>query len=213
VQQQYATGTINGVNLWTGLATYLTDGTVLPFVPQPTFAPLMPRLVTNMARGDFSDAVQYLEAIHWDKPSTNNGLMSAAMVCSFAQAGSSPAKIAASATMLPLSIRAGVVAAYTASLASCSAWHLPSVAPVNHTFFRSTIPTLVLSGRYDPAGSPAQTQVLAHMLGDAYLVPVPSGHHAVEVGGCPDQIARAFLANPKHKPATSCVAGMAVHWQ
>ena len=212
VQKRFEIGTITGADLWTGLATYLTDGAILPFVPDPTFAPLVPRLITTMARGDFSDAVQYLEAIHWDKPSSDNGLMNAAMVCSFAQSGSSPAKIAASATMLPATIRADVVAAYTAGLASCSSWRLPSIADANHSYFHSTIPTLLLSGRYDPAGSPAQTQVLARMLGHAYLVPVPSGHHAVEAGGCPDEIARVFLANPKQRPATRCLAGMTVQW-
>lgn len=212
-QKRFATGTIDGADLWTGLATYLTDDTVLPFVPQPTFAPLVPRLITHMARGDFSDVVQYLEAIHWDKPSTDNSLMNAAMVRSFAQSCSSPDKIAAGATTLPPSIRTDAVAFYAAGLASCTAWHLPMIAAVNHTYFRSEIPTLPLSGRYDSAGSPAQTQVLARMLGNAYLVPVPSGHYAAEVGGCPDEIARAFLASPDQKPDTSCVAQMTVHWK
>jgi pimeloyl-ACP methyl ester carboxylesterase len=213
VQKSYATATLTGVGLWTSLATYLMDSTVLPFVPQPTLAPLVPRLITDMAKGDFSDAVQYLEAIHFDQPSTQSGLMAASMVCSFNEAGNSPATIAASAKVLPASIRAGAVAYYASSLASCTAWDVPSIAAVNHTYFRSAIPTLLLSGRYDPVASPEKTQALATTLWHAYLVPVPLGHHAVEVGGCPDRVVRAFLANPNQKPDTSCVAQMTVHWQ
>jgi hypothetical protein len=201
------------MDLWNGLVSYLDDHTVLPFVPQPLFAPLVPRMITHMARGNFDDVVKYLQTIGWDKPSTQNGLMALSMECSFNQPGVIRAKIAASAKALPTSIRSTVVANQVNGLAQCSTWHVPNIGAVNHTDFHSAIPTLLFSGRYDPRGSPAKTQALADTLGNADLVPVPSGHHPIEVGGCPDLITQAFLANPTQKPDTSCVAQMTVNWK
>ncbi len=73
----------------------------------------------------------------------------------------------------------------------------------------AAVPTLVLGGRYDPVTPPAWGRALAEALPDAHFVELPVGHAAAGSDDCPRDLVVAFLADPTHRPATDCVAGMA----
>ena len=90
---------------------------------------------------------------------------------------------------------------------------MPSTPAVNHTYFHSAIPSLLLPGPYDTKTSPAQVYPLAQHLGHAYVVPLPTMSHEITWSGCPATIIGEFLDHPNRKPDSSCTADMTVVWQ
>jgi pimeloyl-ACP methyl ester carboxylesterase len=140
--------------------------------------------------------------------------MKASMNCSDAQSRASAATIAAHYLTVPASVRSAVIASEVGALKACAIWDVPSIAAVNHTYFHSAIPTLLLSGKYDPKTPPVLARALAPKLGHAYFVLIPTGSHVVVgYGACQDSIASAFLAHPNQKPDTSCVRQLTMTWQ
>ncbi|NCC61144.1 MAG: hypothetical protein EOM12_09410, partial [Verrucomicrobiae bacterium] len=77
----------------------------------------------------------------------------------------------------------------------------------------SSIPTLVINGAYDTqTGTNWAIEVASH-LPNGYLVLVPTvGHGVMQGGACPQQIIRAFLADPTQRPDTSCLASLALDY-
>ncbi|HEU5089268.1 MAG TPA: alpha/beta hydrolase, partial [Roseiflexaceae bacterium] len=94
-----------------------------------------------------------------------------------------------------------------AFLENCQIWGVPEVdapldAPVN-----SSIPTLVLNGRFDPITPPVNGEHVAASLSHATNVVFGySGHGALGSGSCPNTIVRDFLRNPLQTPDLECVA-------
>jgi pimeloyl-ACP methyl ester carboxylesterase len=139
--------------------------------------------------------------------------MKESMTCSGDQSRTSPAVIAARLQSVPVSVRSAVIASEIADLKSCAVWHVPSIAAINHTYFHSAIPTLLLTGKYDPKTPPSLAQALAPKLGHAYVIVMPTlSHVVVGYGTCPDSIASNFLTNPNRKPVAGCVASLTMPW-
>ena len=84
---------------------------------------------------------------------------------------------------------------------------------MDHTYFHSAIPTLLLPGPYDTKTSPAQAYPLARHLGHSYVVLLPTMSHEIDWSGCPAEIIGEFLDHPNRKPDTSCTDGMVMAWQ
>jgi pimeloyl-ACP methyl ester carboxylesterase len=201
---RYVTGTFRAVDVWSGLGEVLANPRMVPYVPQ---------MIAGVARGDYRAAVQYAEASQSQQYPDSAG-MKESMNCSDGQSRSSPATIAAHYQNVPAAVRDAVIASQVAFLKSCNVWRVPSIAAVNHTYFRSAIPTMLLSGRYDTKTPLPLARALAPRLGHAYLVDVPTlSHLVVGFGACPDSIASAFLASPNRKPNTRCLAQMKMIWQ
>lgn len=73
----------------------------------------------------------------------------------------------------------------------------------------SDVPTLIMSGEFDPITPPAWGQRAAATLSSAYVYEYPGvGHGASAVPGCPQQMFVAFLENPAFPPDDACLAGM-----
>ena len=73
----------------------------------------------------------------------------------------------------------------------------------------SAIPTLILSGEYDPITPPAASLRAAQTLRDSYRFVFPgTGHGVYQTGPCPDRIVGAFEDDPTHRPDATCIAAM-----
>jgi hypothetical protein len=71
----------------------------------------------------------------------------------------------------------------------------------------SDIPTLLLSGQFDPITPPAFAQAAAAGLSNATAVVDPAGSHGVAfVSTCVNSIIGAFLDDPTSAPDSSCLA-------
>jgi pimeloyl-ACP methyl ester carboxylesterase len=91
----------------------------------------------------------------------------------------------------------------------CRMWDVDDLGPKMDEPVVSDIPTLVLSGYFDPITPPAYAEEAAQTLANSYDYVVPwGGHGAATSGTCQDSIILAFLRNPATPPdaAAACLA-------
>lgn len=94
---------------------------------------------------------------------------------------------------------------------ACKFWPVKSVPVVQKEPVRSTIPTLILQGEYDPVSPPANGMLTASTLSKGYFFLFPGvGHYVLgsHASNCPTEITNAFLENPTKKPDASCISNM-----
>jgi pimeloyl-ACP methyl ester carboxylesterase len=107
------------------------------------------------------------------------------------------------AAMYPDSILGGL--AYRA----CSEWGAGRAGPSANEPVLSDLPTLLMTGEFDPITPPAWGQQTAAHLANAYFFEYPGvGHGASALPGCPQQMFVAFLEAPLSPPDDACMAGM-----
>lgn len=71
------------------------------------------------------------------------------------------------------------------------------------------IPTLILSGAFDPVTPSVWAEAVAQTLPNSFYVQFPTLGHGIALDACPAQIAVAFLNTPTKQPDTSCVQPLA----
>jgi pimeloyl-ACP methyl ester carboxylesterase len=98
-----------------------------------------------------------------------------------------------------------------ATKALCAAWKVRDLAPVLNKPVTSTVPTLVLNGRFDPITPPANGILVAQTLVNSTVITVPTtAHGAFPAGGaCISQIMGTFVDHPLLPVDTKCVDNMA----
>ena len=75
---------------------------------------------------------------------------------------------------------------------------------------KSDVPTLVVSGEFDPMTPPAWAEDAAKTLSKSFYFNVPrAGHGATISEDCPRSILLAFLDNPTQKPDSACLTEQA----
>jgi pimeloyl-ACP methyl ester carboxylesterase len=99
-------------------------------------------------------------------------------------------------------------------LAACSMWKVRPGASAVHATANSQIPTLVLTGRFDPWSPPKLTRKLGRSLRNASFLDVPNwGFNPVGDIECATAIRNAWLDEPASPPTmTSCLHGLRVRF-
>jgi pimeloyl-ACP methyl ester carboxylesterase len=93
--------------------------------------------------------------------------------------------------------------------ALCDVWQAGNADPIENEPVSSTIPTLVLSGEYDPITPPAWGRLAADQLAEATFLLFPGVGHGVTVSAdCPRQIMFGFLDDPPSTPDVGCMSDM-----
>jgi pimeloyl-ACP methyl ester carboxylesterase len=106
---------------------------------------------------------------------------------------------------LPDQLRA-LIDGVTQQFADCVTWDVPAADAIENEPVASVIPTLLLSGAYDPVTPPSWGDAAAaYLLASTHVVFPDMGHATVDIRPCPTQIALAFLADPWSTPDASCV--------
>ena len=91
----------------------------------------------------------------------------------------------------------------------CQFWKVKLMPVEQHQAVISTLPTLVVSGEYDPITSPAGAQEVASHLSQSYYYLFSSqGHGELYSSHCADQIIFDFEDDPDQQPDSSCIAHM-----
>lgn len=94
----------------------------------------------------------------------------------------------------------------TDTYAACDVWAVPPAASVENLVVESDIPTLVLSGDYDPITPPGWGRAVANSLDNSFYFELPGvGHGVIISEPCGEVIAHNFLTNPEEDPKSSCV--------
>jgi pimeloyl-ACP methyl ester carboxylesterase len=89
----------------------------------------------------------------------------------------------------------------------CQFWKVKPVPIEQKQPVFSDIPTLVLSGEYDPITPPSNGQEVANNLSHSYYFLFPGQTHGEQYNSlCADQIISAFEDNPDQPPDSTCVS-------
>ena len=90
----------------------------------------------------------------------------------------------------------------------CSLWNIPASDAVENEAVVSSIPTLLLSGGYDPVTPPKWAELAAETLSVHYLYEFQKLSHGVmRSDPCALQIALGFLDDPFNEPDATCFPG------
>lgn len=97
--------------------------------------------------------------------------------------------------------------------AICAVWQA-AIAPQSETeAIFSEIPTLIMTGNYDPITPPSWGRIAGETLPNSTFTEFPGvGHAAIDGGECPLAIALAFLDNPRAPLDLSCISTMSVQF-
>ncbi len=91
----------------------------------------------------------------------------------------------------------------------CQAWGVPAAPDSEGTPVTSSVPTLVLSGQFDPATPPAWGQQAASTLSNGHFFELPYAGHGSSIDQpCPRTMALSFFDNPSVAPDSSCLKQM-----
>lgn len=91
----------------------------------------------------------------------------------------------------------------------CENWLSVTPDPLENEAVTSSIPTLILVGKYDSATPPRWGTLAAQTLSRSYLYEFPGvGHVALKGGACPTGIMLDFLDQPVSAPDTGCIKTM-----
>jgi pimeloyl-ACP methyl ester carboxylesterase len=91
----------------------------------------------------------------------------------------------------------------------CRIWNVPPVPLEVRTPVSSAVPTLVMSGEFDPITPPDWGRHAAETLERSYHFEYPGiGHGASGVDGCPRQMMIDFIHQPENSPDQTCISAM-----
>jgi hypothetical protein len=118
-----------------------------------------------------------------------------------------PDQVAAAARELHPAIRAGVTRQFVSTFEICEDWGAPAASRTVHTPVASDVPTLLLSGEFDPGTPPAFAELAAATLEHHYSYVLPYlGHTDGFFSYCHASLVSAFLDDPAHAPDSTCIA-------
>ena len=89
----------------------------------------------------------------------------------------------------------------------CDLWQAEARPPIANSPVESDIPTLLLSGNFDPITPPAYASLAHETLSTSYNFVLPHvGHGVLRSDDCAVDIAVAFIETPSAEPDGSCIA-------
>jgi pimeloyl-ACP methyl ester carboxylesterase len=91
----------------------------------------------------------------------------------------------------------------------CLVWEAPPADESVTEPITSSVPVLVLAGRFDPITPPEWGRQIADAQPTAYYVEFPHIGHGATGDSCANEIVAAFLTDPATEPDTSCVGSIA----
>lgn len=195
---RYGPVLLNGDGLagWLFTAQYVTQ-----------LIPVLPEVIMQVSKGDFS----YLSQLYGELVLRNDISygMYYSVECGEDMAYTNEQDLEQAVNVLRPEIREGNLASLQADFSVCEVWGQNAVPTVQKQAVVSTVPTLVLSGEYDPITPAANGQLVMKTLSHSYFFLFPAtGHGVFLTGQCPDTVMESFLTNPQQKPMETCVTGL-----
>ncbi|MEM8533119.1 MAG: alpha/beta hydrolase [Chloroflexota bacterium] len=163
--------------------------------------PALPKVIYDARDGEFTFLAQILPVIYFDR--TFSIGMYYSVVCA-EDADIDPANLTFE-DLYPEVAEDGVLS-IEAITQVCEIWDVEELNPSVDEPVTSEIPTLLLSGRFDPITPPAFAELAASTLEQSYLFTFPTvGHGAAMDGECPASIIHSFLEDPELPPDATCI--------
>jgi pimeloyl-ACP methyl ester carboxylesterase len=98
---------------------------------------------------------------------------------------------------------------------ACAVWDVAAGDEIENEPVTSDVPTLLMSGQFDPITPPSHGELAAETLPNSFVVELPAvGHDPVaSAGGCGFEIMLAFLGDPETEPDTACTDDLEVEFR
>ena len=187
----------NDLVLWLQQSLYHTQ-----FISQ------LPAVIFQIRNHDYEQLVFILGYLIDDTMSWG---MFYSVMCGEDAAFTTPQALKTSVQGLPPQAQPALLDIVMSWFSVCQFWGVKPVPAIQKEPVRSTIPTLILQGEYDPVTPPTNGMLAAQTLSKNYFFLFPGVGHGVvasDIGTCPTDITNAFLENPAEKPNASCISSM-----
>ncbi len=168
--------------------------------------PMLPAAIVQISKGDYTFLTRFADYL------TDQGIsdgMYYSVECGEDMAFTTLQNLDTSVDVLRPEIRYAILASLQSAFAVCQVWGQQAVPAVQKQPVTSSIPTLILSGEYDPITPSSNGQLLEKTLSKSLFFLFPAtGHGVFDTNDCPDSIISAFLQNPTEKPTAACILSM-----
>jgi pimeloyl-ACP methyl ester carboxylesterase len=187
--------------------TTLLDGdTLVDVLFQAFYLPdsyaIFPKLVDNLEAGDYTFVRGIWPLFAFDR-SISEGMYFSVICAEDADFAPSDAVLEGVRPIFAARA-AGELQTY---LDACEIWQVNQLPSEIDDAVNSDVPTLLLSGHYDPITPPLFAAVAAGSLQNGYSYVNPTGSHGVAFNdACMDDIVRQFMESPEKEPDAACLA-------
>lgn len=159
----------------------------------PTTIPDLPRLIDTFSRGDLAAIAPWVGPVFTGNPSRSEGL-ALSVACSeswpFAKRSTLADSVAQAAPY-------GDAAAYALEWGICDAWRVPPISAVDAIAVSGTVPTLLLTGSFDPITPPEYAYIAAATLTNGRVIEFRAGSHSIlTTEACAPPLVTRFIDKP-----------------
>ncbi len=176
------------------------QGALFQMVYAGSLIPGLPRMIYDAREGRFDFLSNILSILIFDR--TMSYGMYYSVLCA-EDADFDPAQQDLSG--LPAQIAAAEAGDAVEFLQVCQDWQVLPLAPPVDDPVVSQVPTLILSGAFDPITPASYAEEAARTLPNSFSYVFPAGGHGQMLdGGCADRMILAFLDDPNAPPDTAC---------
>lgn len=176
------------------------EGVLFQLMYSTDFIPLLPKTLNDLEAGRYTTLSLVLSSIAFDRT------FSIGMYNSVICAEDADFEVSDIQTQgIHPRLAEGAALEHGLFLEMCELWNVPELGPSLDEPTISDIPTLLLSGRFDPITPPAFAEAAAANLSTSYNYTFPTTAHSALGNGCADKIVTAFLAAPTTEPDSSCL--------
>jgi pimeloyl-ACP methyl ester carboxylesterase len=173
------------------------------------FIPYLPMAIYQVYSGNYSLISRFYGELMYPSSNSLSYAMSFSVQCGEEMPFASQQQLIQSMALLRPQLRAAMVSNLLSSYQICQFWGEKPVDAQQKLPVQSSLPTLILSGEYDPITPTANARLAQQTLPKSYLVVFPgTGHGAFLSDPCPGTIMEEFMLNPQQKPDDSCLATM-----
>lgn len=172
--------------------------------------PQLPTLIYDTYQGNYALLTQ-LEARRLGRQGGFSHAMYFSVQCSEEIAFATPDEVYSTVAAFPRlsTFFSGILENTPSIFTLCSAWGVYPPDPIENEPVQSDIPTLLLTGEYDPITPPEWGHLAAQTLRTGFHYKFAgTGHAVVTRGACPYGMIQAFLNNPTVAPAGECAAAL-----
>jgi pimeloyl-ACP methyl ester carboxylesterase len=172
--------------------------------------PLLPEIIFNIRDGNYDTLASLFASFLASKEYISTG-MYLSVLCSEEMPFTTPEELATACEEYPKlqGLLHHICDPDEGICTICEIWDTSETDPIENEPVNSNIPTLVLSGEYDPVTPPAWGKLIAETLDNSFYYELPgAGHGVISGGACPFSITLAFLNDPTTEPDRSYIAEM-----
>ena len=188
---------LTGDTLTSTVIQALYDTTALGFLPE---------IIAHTASGDYGPLADLTSRLLSIYKQISYG-MNASVQCAEEEPFTSPAIMATAEASHP--DVSNVLGTANGPFALCKVWNVPAAAALENQPVTSSVPTLVLSGQFDPVTPPSWGKLVASNLSQSYFFEIPAAAHGSSLTEtCPRRLVLAFLDSPTAAPDASCLKDM-----